>query len=723
MKIGAGGLVNAIDITADGTVVCRTDVGGGYIYNRSAPNPGNAGGTGVWQQLCTTTALASQSVLVSHPLTTGGLYEVRIAPSNTQVLYMAWIGRVWVSSNKGANWNLTGFVYDGNVDGNIGGPRNYRYKMAIDPASPDACIMVTPTNGAFETVNGTSTGTWTHLAGIANNDSNRIGIVAFDPSSGTTGGRTNVCYIAVSGTGLYKRTTPTGSFTLVAGAPSVQLSELSVASDGTVYIINTTTGHLYNLIGTTWTDITPPIFITQAQGAQSVTIHPTLPGTVYAWTYTLGANISTNANTASPTWTDGLFETGLPSNLVANDIPWLATLYHLFFSNGMYSPVFDTLDNTKMWVSDQQGVWQIQLPLVSPGTFISFSAGIEEVVAQAMIVPPGFPPLCLGQDVACVQQVTPGVKYPVTQSWPLSAFLSFGASADYASSNPAFVAAITDFQSVELSAYNTQGGAPGHWTQFPTYPTGVPNGGSIACATPTEWIWVPIGGPPWHTGDGGSTWVNLCTSLGLPTSGWQSSIYLTRKGVAADRVNIGTFYLQNSGSSPGTYVITSNGTASAYHANTIDLSFNSKIKTVPGNVGHLLFTSGPSGTYSEPATNWPHNQLFYYSHDGGTTWSDVSGLSSGAFVIREVWAFGFGKAGPGQTYPSIWIYGFVNAASGGVPGVWVSYDNAVTWTQVGSQHPTGVVDVVTIMEGDMSSYDRVYIGHNGTGWITYNPTT
>src|SRR6516164_1096800 len=111
MKIGAGGLINAIDIATDGTVVCRTDVGGGYIYNRSAPNPGNAGGIGVWQQLCTTTSLASQSTLVSHPLTTGGLYEVRISPSNTQILYMAWIGRVWVSVNRGGSWNLTSFVY------------------------------------------------------------------------------------------------------------------------------------------------------------------------------------------------------------------------------------------------------------------------------------------------------------------------------------------------------------------------------------------------------------------------------------------------------------------------------------------------------------------------------------------------------------------------------------------------------------------------------------
>ena len=609
MKIGAGGLVNAIDIVADGTVVCRTDVGGGYIYNRSAPNPGNAGGTGVWQQLCTTASLASQSALVSHPLASDGMYEIRIAPSNTQVLYMAWLGRVWVSINKGANWTLTAFVYDSNIGGNIGSPRNYRYKMAVDPVNPDACIIVTPTNGAFETINGTTTGTWTHLTGVANNDSNKVGIVTFDPHSGTTGGRTNICYIAVSGSGLYKRTTPTGSFTLVAGAPSTQLQELFVASDGTVYIVNTTTAHLYNLIGTTWTDIMPPIFITQGRGVNAITVHPTLPGTVYAWDYNAGGNVSTNANTASPTWADALFETGLPTKMVATDVPWLATLQTSFFTNGMYSTVFDTLDDTKIWVSANQGIWQIQLPLVSPGTFISFSSGLEEIVAQAMIVPPGFPPLCLGQDVAAIQQSKPGVKYAITQSWPLTSFLCFGSAADYASSNPAFVAAITDYQSAELSAYNTQGGAPGHWTQFPTYPTGAVSG-SIACATPTEWIWIPQGGPVWHTGDGGNTWVNLCTSLSLPTDGWHPAYYLVRKEAAADRVNIGTFYLQNFGASPGTYVITSNGTAKAYHANTIDPSFNSQLKTVPNNAGHLFFSGGPVGSSTDPATNWPHNQPF-----------------------------------------------------------------------------------------------------------------
>src|SRR5882762_6047641 len=106
LRIGGGGFVTGFDITADGTRVCRCDSFGAYIWNP---------GTSKWDQLCTTTRLpaATQTLLSAH-----GVFELRIAPSNTNVLYMHYgqgngNGNPWafVSINKGQTWvQLTGWT-------------------------------------------------------------------------------------------------------------------------------------------------------------------------------------------------------------------------------------------------------------------------------------------------------------------------------------------------------------------------------------------------------------------------------------------------------------------------------------------------------------------------------------------------------------------------------------------------------------------------------------
>src|SRR5260221_674975 len=72
LRVGGGGFITGIDIAPDGTKVCRCDSFGAYIYQG-----------GKWQQLCTTSRLP---VSAQGALTPSGVYELRIAPSNSQVL-------------------------------------------------------------------------------------------------------------------------------------------------------------------------------------------------------------------------------------------------------------------------------------------------------------------------------------------------------------------------------------------------------------------------------------------------------------------------------------------------------------------------------------------------------------------------------------------------------------------------------------------------------------
>ena len=76
----------------------------------------------------------------------------------------------------------------------------------------------------------------------------------------------------------------------------------------------------------------------------------------------------------------------------------------------------------------------------------------------------------------------------------------------------------------------------------------------------------------------------------------------------------------------------------------------------------------------------------------------------------EVICFGFGAAAPGQSYPSIYIVGWVND----VYGIWQSTNNAQSWTQIGT-YPNSNLDEIKTISGDPNIYGQVYVGFSGLG--------
>ena len=79
--------------------------------------------------------------------------------------------------------------------------------------------------------------------------------------------------------------------------------------------------------------------------------------------------------------------------------------------------------------------------------------------------------------------------------------------------------------------------------------------------------------------------------------------------------------------------------------------------------------------------------------------------------VLEVFAFGFGAAAPGQSYPAIYIAGYVN----NVYGIWQSTNNAQSWTNIGT-FPLGETNHITTISGDPNHYGEVYIGFHGGGY-------
>ena len=101
---------------------------------------------------------------------------------------------------------------------------------------------------------------------------------------------------------------------------------------------------------------------------------------------------------------------------------------------------------------------------------------------------------------------------------------------------------------------------------------------------------------------------------------------------------------------------------------------------------------------------------FYFeqSTNGGATWTAVPN-------VLDVYCFGFGAAAPGQTYPAIYIVGYVN----NVFGIWQSINDAQSWTQIGT-YPDSSLDMITTIAGDPNVYGQVYVGFAGSGYAYFS---
>src|SRR5207237_561768 len=112
-----------------------------------------------WQQLLNTTSIPVSFVA---PGSSAGVYEVRIAPSNTSVLYMMYSGYVFVSNNKGATWTQTTFAQV--AEDPSDSYRTNGQKMAVDPGNAGVVYAGSPSNGLFVTTNGGTT--WTSVGAV-----------------------------------------------------------------------------------------------------------------------------------------------------------------------------------------------------------------------------------------------------------------------------------------------------------------------------------------------------------------------------------------------------------------------------------------------------------------------------------------------------------------------------------------------------------------------------
>lgn len=692
LEVGSGGFVRGMQIAPDGTMVARTDTNGAFYYNGFN-----------WNQLFNVNSLPSSFVSTTDIGAIGqGCFEIQVAPSNTQIAYAVYDGFVWVSTNRGLTWSKTAFTQDTAGMNPNDAYGQFTQRMAIDPINPNIVFVGTEDEGLWKTVNGGTSWAQISTASVPVGTGAGISGILYYAGGGTSGGATQVIYAASYGNGLYKSSDGGATWTLTSSGPTIILGA-AIDSSGNYYA--GTSAGLSKYTGT-WASL-----FSDANTIQAIAINPLQSGEIVALRPSGWINVSYDSGA---TWSTANFAT----TTISTDIPWIAggngaaTTMFLDVGNTFFSPVTNGL----LIVSAGTGTWKTNIPSsgFTASTAISwtdFSVGIEQLVANEIIVPPtsGSSPVLASWDRPFFK-IASLTSYPSSYGPVSSTTIQMGWSIDYASSNPGTIVGLSTYNNNQ-SGISTDNGAT--WTNFSgTWQPSGTFGGTIAASTPTNIILAPSGGvQPAYTTDGGATW-NGITLPGSPSwTGFDFGYFLKQRSVTADRVNANTFYLYFPGN--GVYITTNSGAtwtqqlAGYIEANHSLAGFNSKIISVPGNAGQLFYTPGnqtgqtPSSGSTEP---------FYRSINSGITWTIVTNVTG-------VQTFNFGAVAPGKTYPSIYIFGYVS----GILAVWYSTDNAATWTSLGNPNKSlGTLQIIGSMAADPNHFGRVFVGTNGGGYA-YHP--
>ena len=685
LPIGGGGWLTGIDLSPDGAVkLVRADTYGAYRWSEARQQ---------WTQLVTSASMPPEDAAVASGT---GVYEIRVAPSLPTRFYMAYNGLVFRSDDSGGDWTRTAFAKTA-MDANDAF-RTFGAKMAVDPVNPDVVYAGTPREGLRLTLDGGRT--WADVAGVppglaaAQGGYPGITGIVFDKSAGAVAGKTATIFAASYGHGVFRSTDAGATWTPLAGGPS-EVSHGKTAADGAYYAVGDEGASLWRFDRSGWTNVTPG----GAAGAKGTwaTVIPDPFDAARLFLAREGGALVVSVDRGA-NWTNAS-----SVRRVAKDVPWLAWTQETYMSVG--DMAFDPAKPGALWFAEGIGVWRASVPSVGVDigavTFTSQTAGIEQLVANQIVVPPGGAPLVASWDRP-VFRIEDKARYPSSHGPDNAHAIVMGWALDYAPADPKFIAGIFDWSGVETSGSSTDGGRT--WAKFASYPAAMHDnkiGGAIAVSTPANIVWLPSNkAESFYTQDGGATWAPVALPNGPRKDGWSDAYYLNRHVVAADRLLAGRFYLYNS--VDGLYRTDDGGaTWTLAHRGEIapNSNFNASLRAAPGQAGHLFFTSGPQGGPDDPH---PAQNPFMRSTDGGATWTAVDG-------VLEVHAFGFGK-GDGDT-AALYVAGWVH----GDYGVWHSDNDAASWVKVGS-FPLGILARVTTIEGDGDVAGRVYVGFDGAGY-------
>lgn len=710
--LGAGGFVTGVDISTDGSrMIHWTDAWNGYIRDK---------GAGRWDLLLRADNMirAEWSDFGRSPSHDNGVYAGRIAPSNKDVIYCAWHGFIYKTTDGGAHWARTAFAPK-LMESNMGPQRRFTRVLDVHPTDPNTVILGTNGDGVYYTTSGGAS--WTAVSGLAA-PAMTLGapskyLVAFDPGQPAT------VYIHVVGTGLYRSTSGVGgTFSLLPGSP-LNASRLLVTAAGKVYIVKYREGGTSRLAsfardGSDWTTIgnnpnADQVAVNPLNLNHIVTVDE--DGGTFRQSYDGGVTwVQAYVNGAANAWqwTRGDGETKWFSNRAKPMFPAML--------------LFDPVVNGKLWVAEGIGIsWSMCPPEGiaptndNPWVWHDFSRGNEELIPNSIGSSPGNPVILACWDkpfwrMDDTRDWTNMWSYPVPAGGTFNeGTVTVGYCTDYAADDHKFLVGVVG-QGGNQDGYSTDGGRT--WTKFANPCAGF--GGWVAVSTRLNFIRTATNnGPAQYTLDGGQTWKNVAFGGQDPVIGWANAYYVVRQNITADKTRPGVFaaILNNMhptipntlGNPNGGVWLTKDGgqTWTHRHKGAVNAAlgggrqeqfWQGSLQYVPGKSGELLWAD---------LAGSPDNRLGW-SQDDGATWKQPHP------AIRDVLGFGFGKALQGKDRPTVYL----NCVIGGVRGIYASFDWFKTTPVLLVERPLGHIGGFGWTNGDLNVVGRCYVALSGHGF-------
>lgn len=700
VAIGGGGFITGYSADLAGvTRVIRSDVYGAYIWSNENKR---------WMQLITASAMPKSEV--GQRKLSDGVYEIAVAPTDPDRLYIALTNTVFRSDDRGKTFKSAATPLTLRLDANS--PfRNFGPFMAVSLMDENLVLLGTASNGLLRSQDGGAT--WSKVASVP--DATGAGVLVWfaPPKDG------NRRILAMSsGHGLFASDDDGQNFRQVAAAGTPQPTELKEAafdSRGDFYGVDPVRGAVWRLHDDNWTEIGSGF---TGRQLAAIAINP---ANDQIFIFDEGGR-AFRSDDRGGSWR----ELARSVRISDGDPPWLGIPgRQSYFAMGKV--IFDPAVPNRMIAGNGIGVFFSDAKSYgSQITWYSQVRGIEELVANDVIQPAGQAPLLAAWDFGVHRK--PDLDAYSASYGPKERVLIAAQQVDWCASKPNFI--VTNASDTRmnccsqdgdavLAGYSEDGGK--NWKKFPTLPQ--PPGtkaddpwrmsfGAIAVSSndPNNIVWAPsFDRSPFYTRDRGASWrrVRLPGEI-LPLTGSYEKYFYNRKTLAADRVLPNTFYWVHSGDGAnralaGLWRTTDGGgTWRQVFSGEIapDSHFSARLRAVPGHAGELFFTSA----LTEGA-----DVALRRSRDGGASWSVVPDVEA----VEDI---GFGKAAADGAFPVLFIAGRVH----GVYGLWRSDDNAASWASIG-EFPLGSLDQVDVVAGSLDQPGRVFVGFKGSGFAYGTP--
>lgn len=237
VPLGGGGYVTGLVADSTGNdIYCRTDVGGAFKWNEASAQ---------WE------SISDKMVTVNDENGFGlmSVSSIAVDPSNSNNLYLAagttygGLKGIYASSNKGSTWTQIDSAISHNGSDGL---RSYGERMVVDPNTPGAIWIGSPTTGLHK---GTRNGSTWIFAPI-NSSSVPFGLsghgVMFAACDKNGSGPT-IVYAGVWDTtggtgGIYRSLDAGTTWAKVPGATVATPHAARLTSNGTLYVVTGTTG-------------------------------------------------------------------------------------------------------------------------------------------------------------------------------------------------------------------------------------------------------------------------------------------------------------------------------------------------------------------------------------------------------------------------------------------------------------------------------------------------